>query len=308
MSFQHIIGNEKIKDLLTTTLSHQCVLHSYMFVGPDGIGKFLFAKEFAKSILCSSTSHTEACDSCKSCISFLSDNHPDFLVIDSEDGKSIKIEQIRYLQEKISEKPITSSQKVYIINNSDLMTREAQNCLLKTLEEPPIYAIIILILSNENKLLNTIKSRCTKVSFQPLTNEEMIKYFHTINPEYQLTQSILDVCQGSIGKALKVQNEFELYKQVDTILENMEKEDIVDVWNSSEVLYKNKDNIYDLLEYMNVILVTKLTKSNLIKYANCITSVETIKSRLLTNANYDMSIDYLLMNMWEELNEKNSRN
>ena len=101
------------------------------------------------------------------------------MLIDSEDGKSIKIEQIRYMQEKIAEKPIASNKKVYIINNSDTMTKEAQNCLLKTLEEPPEYAVIILVLANENNMLNTIKSRCTKIMFNPLSKEEIIHYFNS---------------------------------------------------------------------------------------------------------------------------------
>lgn len=101
------------------------------------------------------------------------------MLIDAEDGKSIKIEQIRYMQEKIAEKPIASNKKVYIINNSDTMTKEAQNCLLKTLEEPPEYAVIILVLANENNMLNTIKSRCTKIMFNPLSKEEIIHYFNS---------------------------------------------------------------------------------------------------------------------------------
>ena len=101
------------------------------------------------------------------------------MLIDAEDGKSIIIEQIRYMQEKIAEKPIASNKKVYIINNSDTMTKEAQNCLLKTLEEPPEYAVIILVLANENNMLNTIKSRCTKIMFNPLSKEEIIHYFNS---------------------------------------------------------------------------------------------------------------------------------
>ena len=101
------------------------------------------------------------------------------MLIDAEDGKSIKIEQIRYMQEKIAEKPIASNKKVYIINNSDTMTKEAQNCLLKTLEEPPEYAVIILVLANENNMLNTIKSRCTKIMFNPISKEEIIHYFNS---------------------------------------------------------------------------------------------------------------------------------
>ena len=115
-----------------------------------------------------------------------------FTIIDSEDGKNIKIGQIRLLQEQISEKPIVSDKKVYIINNSDLMTVEAQNCLLKTLEEPPEYALIILILSNENKLLNTIKSRCTKISFNKLTSEDLQTYSRTNNLE--INDTLLNIC------------------------------------------------------------------------------------------------------------------
>ena len=174
MNFGNIIGNENVKELLRNSIVTNSLVHSYMFVGPDGIGKSLFAKELAKIILC--TSPKKPCDECSSCIKFNSSNHPDFWVIDSEDGKNIKIGQIRLLQEQISEKPIVSEKKVYIINNADLMTVEAQNCLLKTLEEPPAYATIILVLSNENKLLNTIKSRCTKIAFSKLSNDDLLKY------------------------------------------------------------------------------------------------------------------------------------
>ena len=103
-------------------------------------------------------------DNCSSCVKFNSSNNPDFVLIE-QDGNSIKIAQIREMQENVYTKPIVSRKKVFIINDSDKMTEEAQNSLLKTLEEPPEYIIIILITANENKLLNTIKSRCLKISF-----------------------------------------------------------------------------------------------------------------------------------------------
>lgn len=162
MSFENIIGNNSVKKLLSHSIDSNNILHSYMFIGPNGIGKCLFAKEFAKMVLDNTIDIY---------------NHPDFMLIEPEDGKNIKIEQVRYLQQKISEKPIGGSKKIYIINDSDSMTKEAQNCLLKTLEEPPSYAIIVLIVSNENKILTTIKSRCTKVSFQPLSIDEVKSYF-----------------------------------------------------------------------------------------------------------------------------------
>ena len=156
--FEKIIGNEKNKSILEKSIKLKKTSHSYLFLGTEGIGKRLIALEFAKKILCLEPEN-ENCK-CKSCIEFDSGSNPDFLIIEPEDGK-IKIEQIRNMQRRVAEKPINSNKKVYIIDNSDQMTTEAQNCLLKTLEEPPEYLTIILICSNEYNMLSTIKSRCT---------------------------------------------------------------------------------------------------------------------------------------------------
>ena len=170
MIFENIEGNEKNKQLLKKIIETNNIAHSYMFVGKESIGKLLFAKKFAKAILC--TAEEKVCDKCKSCIEFDTNNNPDFSMIEP-DGNSIKIDQIRELTKKVYEKPVVSDKKVYIINESQFMTKEAQNSLLKTLEEPPEYVTIILITSNENTFLPTIKSRCTKIVFNKLTNEEL---------------------------------------------------------------------------------------------------------------------------------------
>lgn len=303
MSFENIIGNENIKELLINSIKTNNLIHSYMFVGPDGIGKKLFANAFSKMILCENQS--EICNTCPSCVRFDSNNHPDFLLLDSEDGKSIKINQIRFLQEKIAEKPIISSNKVYIINNSDLMTTEAQNCLLKTLEEPPEYAIIILVLSNENKLLNTIKSRCTKINFNKLTKDELGQFAKTKN--IQSSANLLDICDGSIGKLLSLKNDIESYNALDLIINNFNTKDIVDIWNDSDILYKSKDNIFNLLDYFNIVFMNKLRANNDSKYIDSIKIIETTKERILSNANYDMCIDNLLLKIWEEFHEDNNR-
>lgn len=303
MNFSNIIGNDNIKELLTNSIKLKNLLHSYIFVGPEGIGKSIFANEFAKMILC--LSEDDICNNCSSCIKFDSNNHPDFMIIDSEDGKSIKIDQIRFIQEQIAEKPILSSKKVYIINNSDLMTTEAQNCLLKTLEEPPEYGIIILILSNENKLLNTIKSRCTKIVFQKLNTKDLLKYAQINNIE--ITQSLIDTCNGSISKLLNLKNNIESYNSLDNIINEIAVKDIVDIWNMSDILYSSKDNIYILLDYLNLVFFNKLKATNENKYINIIKTIENTKKRLLANANYDMCIDNLLLKIWEELNENFNR-
>ena len=171
MSFNNIIGNQDAKDYLINSIEFNNILHSYLFVGTDGIGKKMIAVEFAKRILC--LNKKEEC-TCKSCISFDGRNHPDFYMIDEEDN--IKVEVVRNLTEKVYEKPILSDKKVYIINDCEKMTVEAQNCLLKTLEEPPEFVVIILITSKENLLLNTIKSRCMSIKFKNIDEKSLLDY------------------------------------------------------------------------------------------------------------------------------------
>ena len=308
MAFENLIGNEKIKTILTNAIQSNNVLHSYLFTGIDGIGKSLFAKEFANMILCTAD-NKKPCQNCKSCLEFQGESHPDFLQIEPEDGKTIKIEQIRYLQEKIAEKPITSEKKVYIINECDTMTREASNALLKTLEEPPIYATIILITANESKLLVTIKSRCTKMAFQPLSEIEIKTYLKQksldINKEIgmdnKITENLIKQSQGSIGRLLRTQQEIEDYKKIDEIIQNLEKKDITQIWQDAEILYQSKDNILDLLDYINIVFYEKLMLKKDMKYTKAVSIIEETKKRITANANYDMCIDNMLLKLWEKL-------
>ena len=202
-------------------------------MGIEGIGKSLFAKQFAKMILCQND--VKPCNSCKSCIEFENNNNPDFVII-SNDEKVIKIDQIRDMNRRISEKPITSNKKVYIINNSDTMTKEAQNSLLKTLEEPPEYAVIILIASNENKLLNTIRSRTIKINFNKLKYEELLEYVEKNNIE-ALKNNMLQFSDGSIAKVLKIKENEENYLQIENLINNLDKKNLIYILNNSEVLY-----------------------------------------------------------------------
>lgn len=299
MGFENLIGNEKVKELLTKSINSNTILHSYLFVGIEGIGKSLFAKEFAKAILC--LEENKYCMKCTSCLEIENNNHPDFMQIEP-DGNSVKIEQIRFLQQKIAEKPIISKNKVYIINNADSMTKEAQNSLLKTLEEPPEYAVIILIASNESNLLNTIKSRCTKIAFQTIENEKIERYIKE-NVSENVTKSMIDMCGGSIGKALKLKEGQEIYEELEKLVQNLDTKDLIDIMNNTELFSKSKENIYEILDYLNIILYN--TRS--INKINCIKLVEEAKKRLQANSNFDMTIDNLLIKMWEEVNEKYNR-
>lgn len=295
--FENIIGNQKIKEYLKTAIKQEKVSHSYLFIGIDGIGKKLIAEEFAKEILCLTGNDKE--NTCESCIKFMSQNHPDFEIIEP-DGNSIKIEQIRNLQKRIQEKPIISDKKIYIINDSEKMTKEAQNCLLKTLEEPPEFAIIILIGNNESLFLDTIKSRCIILHFDKIGNDELKQLMSDKYQVQNLDENILKIFQGSIGKAIDLKDKIQDYLEIENLLNQLDKKDLIDILDMAKILYSSKEEIYSILEYINVILLD-FAKTNY-KYTNCIKIVENTKERLKNNSNYDMSIDNMLFNMWGEVN------
>ena len=148
----------------------------------------------------------------------------------------------------------------------------AQNSLLKTLEEPPQYITIILLVENENEILNTIKSRCTKIIFTEEIKESMSE------------------------------QEKNIYIELEKIFRNIDNYSLLDVLNNIDILYKGEKDIFMILEYINILLL-KYSKDNYL-YTNCIKIVENVKKRLKQNANYDMCIDELVVNMWEEVNWK----
>ncbi len=286
--FETIVGNKQIKEVLEKSILNGIRTHSYLFVGIQGIGKKMIATEFAEQILDIGQENQ-----------LKSDNHPDFLLIEP-DGNSIKIEQIRSLQKKIQEKPIISNHKVYIIDNADTMTQDAQNCLLKTLEEPPEFAKIILIGSSENSFLPTIKSRCMILSFNPIEDNKIKQFMEENYGMNSITSNQLAMFQGSIGKAILVKNRQEEYEKIENMIANLGTKDLIEILQLAQSLYKSKEDIYEILEYINILLL-RYSKENYL-YTNCIKIVENVKKRLKQNANYDMCIDELVVNMWEEVN------
>lgn len=296
--FEHIVGNEKNKQLLENIIKENNISHSYMFIGKMGIGKLLFAKQFAQAILCESHN---LCGKCKSCVEFISNNNPDIKIIEKEGTSNIKIEQIRDMNSKIIEKPIISSRKVYIINDADSMTKEAQNCLLKTLEEPPQYAVIILIGENENLFLNTIKSRCTKIIFQNIPDDILKNTLEEKFDYRNITKSMLSLFEGSIGRAVELQGKEEIYENIKNIFTNLEKINIIDLLNQKEIISKYKEDMISILQYVQVLFFEFVRLGDL-RYIKAIEIIEDTKDRLSKNANFDMTIDLFLMSVWESIN------
>ena len=308
MLFEDIIGNDSNKKILASAVTNSNLVHSYLFYGTDGIGKKIFAKEFAKMILCEAVEGDKPCNRCKSCVEFDSSNNPDFFYIEP-DGNSIKIDQIRQMQKSILEKPIESEKKVYIINDCQLMTKEAQNCMLKTLEEPQEFVVIILIASNENNILATVKSRCTKIYFKELTEKEIARYVEQNYDGTILEKDLIRLCGGSISRAGVIVKKIDILNQVKSFMRNISSSNKIDFIKNNQLLYDNKDDIYLLLDYMYILLFNLASeqKKFINGYINSMNVVERTKVKLLNSNNYDMSIDWMLIKMWEEINEKNCR-
>ncbi len=297
-----IKGNETTRNELKKIVQNNNVLHSYLFLGKEGIGKKEIAKEIAKEILC--LTKDEECN-CKSCIRFDSQNHPDIKII-NEESETIKINTVREMIQTVYEKPILSDKKIYIINDCDKMTKEAQNSLLKTLEEPPEYIVIILIASNSDMILNTIKSRCTKIVFDKLKEKEIKEILN--NTEFnniKISENMYDFFDGSIGKALQILERKEQYENIEEFISKIKNSSKLDFITMNKETF-TKEEINGLLEYCIVLLFNLGKKEKDIKYLNSAKIIHETKIRINSNSNFDMSIDNMLFKLWEEVNENNS--
>jgi DNA polymerase III subunit delta' len=173
MAFRDIIGQDKAINILVKTMQRERIASSYLFAGEPGIGKKYTAVTLAKALNCL-TSPADACDECSSCRKIDSGIHPDFLLISPESGQ-IRVEEIRAIDEMLSLKAFEGRYKVVIVDDADAMNQYAANAFLKTLEEPPEESLIILVSSNPGRLPDTVRSRCSRINFTPLSSSHCEK-------------------------------------------------------------------------------------------------------------------------------------
>lgn len=201
MAFQDIKGQLNAVNILQRFLTADKSDGGFLFLGPEGVGKKLTAKIFAKALNCLNLTN-DSCDTCISCRKIDKGIHPDVHIYDFSDDE-IKIEQIRSLQEEISFKPYEGKKKVFIINNAHNLNFISSNAFLKTLEEPPKDTIIILITDKQNLLLDTIISRCRRIKFYGLSQEVMEKILQADGSlDSNQLKFISFFSQGRIGNAL----------------------------------------------------------------------------------------------------------
>ena len=308
MYFEDIIGQEFAKKYLTNSINNNKIRHAYMFEGIEGIGKKKLTEELAKLLLDISDVN----------------NSPDYIEI-KPDGNNIKIAQIRKLQTDIIIKP-HKDYKIYVINDAHKMTVEGQNALLKTLEEPPQYAIIILVTSNKEALLDTIKSRCEIIKFLPISLIDLKKYLIQKGVDEQRAQWLATFSRGSIEKALELSesSEFALMREeIQSYIERLLDKNIVDILDISLDIEKYRGDIFNLLDIMinyfrDIMFIKEKIDRNMIINSDKITFlqnmskkisysqvskiidiIEETKKKIRSNCNFNISMQVMALNIYE---------
>jgi DNA polymerase-3 subunit delta' len=203
MSFKTIKGQDRQIGTLVNALKGETLAHAYLFTGIPGIGKTTAAFALAKALHCKDK-RDDFCDVCVSCKKITHGTHPDIVAIEPE-GDSIKINQIRKMQEQVSYTSYEGHHKIVLIDKAERMNIQSSNCLLKTLEEPPPHTVLILLTSVPYQLPSTVRSRCQRVMFQPLPEaliEEALQE-KCGGEEGEKIQLIVSLAGGSLGKALR---------------------------------------------------------------------------------------------------------
>lgn len=209
MSFREIIGHDRPIELLKRAIENDRIAQSYLFVGNDGIGKKRVALQFAKVMNClgESSQTSDSCDHCLSCRKINDHLHPDVLVLEPE-GQTLKVEQVRQMQRDLAYRPYEGKRRVCVLCAADRMAPNMSNALLKTLEEPPLHTVIILLANHPRLLLPTILSRCRPIRFNPLPVPIVEGWLlREMGLDSQEAHLLASLSEGSFGKALEIREE-----------------------------------------------------------------------------------------------------
>lgn len=326
--FVDIVGQEQLKEHLENAIRMNKISHAYIINGERNAGKEFIAKTFAMALQCENRQEEEPCQECHSCKQAQSGNHPDIIFISHEKPGTIGVEDIRkQINGDVSIKPYSGPKKIYIMNEGEKMTVQAQNALLKTLEEPPEYAVILILTTNVNSLLPTILSRCVVLNMKPVRDDQIKSFLMETMaiPDYKA-----DICvafaRGNLGKArllakseefdkvkeeaitlLKYINEMELSEIVAAIKKINEYKfdvndymDILSIWYRDVLLFKATHDANHLIFREEIQYIRKVAdRSTYEGIEKIIDALEKSKQRLSANVNFDLTMELLLLTIKE---------
>lgn len=326
-SFKDVIGQEHIKEQLQNAIAQKKISHAYIIQGEHFSGKEFIAKAFAATLQCERQA-LEPCGECRSCKQFSTGNQPDVIFVGHEKPNSIGVEDVRsQINSDIAIKPYSSPYKIYIINEGEKLTPQAQNALLKTLEEPPAYAVILILTTNLEELLPTILSRCVVLRMTPVQNELVKEY---LKKELKIPDYKADICvafaRGNIGRAkqLAISEEFEnIRNEALSLVKNIrnmelhevmaavkgireyhidvnEYLDVLLIWYRDVLLFKATNDTNHLIFREEIQYIRKAAdKSAYEGIENIINALESAKNRLRANVNFELVMELLFITIQE---------
>ncbi len=325
--FRDIIGQEQIKEHFRNAIAAKKISHAYIINGEKSSGKEFIAKVFAMALQCEK-GEVEPCQECHSCRQALSGNHPDIIYVTHEKPNTISVDDIRaQVNDDVAIKPYSGPYKVYLVNEAEKMTPQAQNAILKTLEEPPAYVVILLLTTNVNVLLPTILSRCVVLNMKPVADGLVRDY---LMKELKVPDYKAEVCvsfaRGNVGRAkalassedfehvksealslLKYIQEMEIYEIVTAIkkiseykLEINDYLDLMAIWYRDVLLFKATNDGNHLVFREEISSLRKCAqRSNYEGIEEVIRALDTAKKRLDANVNFDLTMELLLLTIKE---------
>ena len=326
-SFKDIVGHKDIIRYMQSAVREDKISHAYIINGERGSGKKLLAELFAATLQCEAKG-TDPCNVCHACKQSGSGNHPDIIRVQHEKPNTISVEDIRtQVNNDIMIKPYQGPYKIYIIAEADLMTPQAQNALLKTIEEPPAYAVIFLLTENGEMLLPTITSRCVMLKLRNIKDALIKKY---LMEKMQIPDYKADVCtafaQGNIGRAkmlansehfneihddaiqlLKYMGEMEqseivkAVKRINTYkLEINDYLDIIMIWFRDVLMYKATLDVEKVVFKNELNAIKERAKNSSYEgIERILEGLEKAKTRLKANVNFDLVMELLLLTIKE---------
>ncbi len=254
--YDEIIGHEQVKEHLMHAILSDKVNHAYIFNGPEGSGKRLLAEAFAMALQCEKGGPTP-CGSCRSCRQAADGNHPDIIHVTHEKPNTIGVDDIRrQLNQDMAIKPYNGRYKIYIVDEAEKMNVQAQNALLKTIEEPPSYGIILLLTTKAEAFLPTILSRCITLNLRAVADSVIRAY---LMKQYQIPDYQADTCvafaQGNTGKAIRLATSGDFHELIDAVVSFMKRIDDTDLYELAGMVKQISEYKLSVPDYLDLMRI-----------------------------------------------------